>query len=239
MFLFVKFPNVNRALNIGWITMLLTRSVFPGQFIGGSLYAFEELLRRLNKGEDATELLTPQFAKVVYDHLGDPKAPSNVTDKATISLSKGGSMGIRDAWIFLGNPASFAQEQGKWGGLVKSKDTHDPNSNTLFVQLPFTSVVQTKDVDVPLALHAEEGLQVAVDVQINGTFKFTYQEEEMTQDRMAVVRFMSQPFTGRSCKTNEERNKRIFQIRDSLQWSIADIDYIWSDRNWIDQVAED
>lgn len=218
--------------------MLLTSTVFPQRFMDGSLYAFEEFLRRLRVGEDTTELLTPDFAKMLYDHLGEASKPANIEDGAWIALSKDGSMTIRDAWIFLGKPSSFSQSKGMYGGLLKSKDTHDPKSKTLFLQLPFTSVIQSQEHDVPLALQAEEGLQVAVDIQIKGTFKFGYKGEEMTQDRTAVVRFMSQAFEGRICNTTEDKNRRIFSIRDSIRWSIADIDYTWSERNWYDHTKD-
>ena len=131
MSLFVRYPTINRALNIGWISMLLTRSTFPQKFMGGSLFAFEEFLRRLNVGEDATDLLTPEFAKTLYSHLGSTSEPSNLTDKATISLSKGGSMGIRDAWIFLGKPQTFSQSRGLFGGLLKTNDTQSKVKNVV------------------------------------------------------------------------------------------------------------
>ncbi|CCG84949.1 protein of unknown function [Taphrina deformans PYCC 5710] len=210
----VRFPGVNRALNVGWISMLLTRSVFPEKFINGSLLAFEEFLRRLRVGEDTTDLLTPEFSKLLYDHLGSTTAPSNLEDGASISSPNDGQITIRDAWLFLGKPSLFAHSLGKFGGL-----------------LPFTSIVQTSQQDTPLALQAESGIQLAVDIEIQGDFRFGFKGEEMSERRVAVVRFMSQAFGPKACVSTEDKNRRIFSIRDNIRWSIADIDYVWSSKN--------
>lgn len=115
---------------------------------------------------------------------------------------------------------------------MKSKDTHDPKSKTLFLQLPFSSIVQTHGQDTPLALQSESGLQIAIDIEIHGHFKYAYRGEEMTQERKAVVRFVSQAFEGKRCDSTEEKNERIFSIRDNIRWKIADIDYVWSSANF-------
>ena len=182
-------------------------------------------------GEDTTNLLTPQFAKLLYSHLGSSTKPSNMEDGAAISLTKDGAITIRDAWIFMGPPSIFATSIDQFGGLMKSEDTHDPKSKTLFLQLPFTSIVQMNDQETPLSLQAEAGLQVAVDIEIRGKFAYAFRGEEMTQSRTAVVRFVSQAFEGQKCHSTEDKNKRIFNIRDNIQWRIADIDYIWSSEN--------
>lgn len=210
----------------------MTRNTFPEKFIHGSLLAFEEFLRRLKAGEDNTELLTPEFAKFLYDYLGDPQKPSNLEDEASISLTKDGAITIRDAWLFIGPPAAFAHGTGKFGGLVKSEDTHNPKSKTLFLQLPYTTIIQTENQDTPLALQADGGLQLAIDIEVRGKFKYNFRGEEMTQDRTAVVRFMSQAFEGKRCDTTEQKNQRICKIRDSIRWQIADIDYVWSSSNF-------
>lgn len=210
---------------------LLTRSAFPEKFINGGLLAFEEFLRRLRIGEDTTELLTPEFSKFLYDHLGSTTAPSNLEDGASISNPKDGQITIRDAWLFIGNPSSFAHSLGKFGGLVSSTDTHDPKSKTLFLQLPFTSIVQHFGQDTPLALQVESGLQLAIDIEIKGDFRFSYKGEDMTEKRTVVVRFMSQTFGPKTCVSTEDKNRRIFSIRDNIRWSIADIDYVWSSKN--------
>lgn len=175
--------------------------------------------------------MTADFAKLLYSHLGSRSNPSNLEDGASVSLSKDGSVTIRDAWLFIGPPSSFAQSQGLFGGLVKTKDTHDPKSKTLFLQLPFSSIVQTQGQDTPLALQAESGLQIAVDIEIRGHFKYEYRGEEMTQERITVVRYVSQAFEGKRCESTEEKNERIFSIRDNIRWKIGDIDYIWSGTN--------
>lgn len=211
---------------------LLTRTVFPEKFINGSFLAFEEFLRRLRVGEDTKDLLTPEFAKILYEHLGSTTIPSNLEDGASISSPKDGAISIRDAWLFIGPPSAFAQSTGKFGGILRSKDTHDPKSKTLFLQLPYTSIIQVSNQDTPLALQAESGLQVVVDVEIRGTFRFEFRGEEMSEERTTVVRFASQFFGPQPCSDTEAKNRRIFSIRDNISWSIADVDYIWSSQNF-------
>lgn len=207
---------------------LLTRTAFPERFMDGSVLAFQEFLRKLNTGKDTSELLTPEFSKFLYQYLGSHEEPKNLEDCACVWLTEKGNISIRDVWLFLGPPNRFAQSKGKFGGLIKSKDTEDPKSKTLFLQLPFTSIVQTSRDATPLALHADSGLQIAVDVEIRAKFKFEFQGEEMTQDRVSVVRFLSQAFEGGTYTDTESRNRRIFSIRDKISWRISDIDYCWS-----------
>lgn len=204
----------------------MTRSEFPDRFLQGSVLAFQEFLRRLNAGEQNTsELLTPEFSKLLYQYLGSQDKPSNLEDRATISFVHSDAVNIRDVWLFLGPFDRFTNSLGKFGGLIESRETNDPKSKIYFLQLPFTSIVCTNLEDSPLSLQADSGLQIAIDVEIRAKYKYTYDGNEMTQDRVSVLRFMSQAFEGKRCETRDQRDRRIASIRDNIQWKIADIDY--------------
>lgn len=44
-------------------------------------------------------------------------------------------------------------------------------------------------------------------------------------DRACVVRYSSQHFTPQRCDNDDDRNRRIFDIRERIKWRITDVDY--------------
>lgn len=212
----------------------MTRPTFPERFYGGALVGLTEFLRRLKDGEDARELLTPEFADFLYGYIESVDSTNILADKIYIDCPQtGGAMRIRDAWIFIGNAAAFASSIGMFGGALSTKPVqHTSSSSKRIIQLPFVSIVGGSSTQIDVTLEAEEGLQLAVDVAIKGDFKYGFRGDEMSEERTTVVRFMSQVFEPKKCSTTQERNRRIFSIRNSIRWSIADIDYVWSQDNF-------
>lgn len=187
--LLVRFPTLNRALNLGWTSMLLTRPTFPQNFIGGALLGFEEFLRRLSSdnaaerdvsdmcGESLTEMLQPLLEDGAAAREGSPG----------ISLvNKGGKIGVRDCWLFIGPESAFHKEKQSGGGLIRTAEVKDPNSPVTFIQLPYTSVVQRERDIQPLGLECEAGMQVHVDIEFSGDFEYRYAGETMTQSETSL-----------------------------------------------------
>lgn len=225
--------------------MLLTRRLFPTGLLEGSVRATDELLKRINEGGDVSELTTPEFSEFLRESV---KAKEDGT-KASIRFGKEneGEVGIRDVWLWLGPQSAFAPSVGKFGGLLHNETTLDSKSRTLLLQLPFTSIITPQSPSsssdtspgsgggygTPLALEAEQGLRIGVDIEFKGPVICTYGENQSIQIRTTVVRFVSQAFDKCVCTSTEDRNRRIFGIRDGIRWRIADLDYVWSSGNFL------
>ncbi|BFZ58419.1 hypothetical protein PYCC9005_005481 [Savitreella phatthalungensis] len=233
-----RYKGLNRALNAGWTSMLLTRETFPRQFVAGAVVAFEEFLRRCScttpDDRDISALCDPGLTSLLQPYLaGDrPEEPSIKL------ISKGGQVGIKDVWLLLGEESAFDGDARHFDrGLLQTREAMDPRSSTGILQLPFTSAVQ-RDRDLPvLALESAGGLRIHIDVAFEGKFEYGYEGEVLEQQRSAVVRFSSQHFgpARGPLETAEQRTRRILELRDTIQWRISDVDYVVSGASTEDQ----
>ncbi|ORY78207.1 hypothetical protein BCR37DRAFT_382479 [Protomyces lactucae-debilis] len=249
--LFIKLLSVlvnhswlNRSMNWGLINMLVTQREMSLQFIKGSGYAFGEFLARLSgeKEEPWQALCTDDFASFLEAKLAASQVKGSKMQIATLNQPKVDlQLAMRDCWLWLGKQEAFVLDDGKVGGIKDSESLRDPKSRTVCVQLPFTALVQEPTEDgtsiPPLDYAGEAGIRFAVDVEMEGEFVYAYEGEEMRVTRQTVVRFSSQHFPAYRCKTDAERSARIFKIRESLEWKIWDVDYVYQSSAWSDHRA--
>jgi hypothetical protein len=227
-------------MNWGLINMLLTQRELSVNFIKGSAFAFGEFLARLSgsKSEPWQALCTEEFVGYLEARLPTDLAGSKMSLAADDSTPANLKLSMRDCWLWLGKKDAFVLADGKFGGIKDSESLRDPKSRTVCVQLPYTALVQEPLSDgtsvPPLDYAGESGIRFAVDIQMDGDFKYTYGGEEMTESRQTVVRFISQHFPPQVCKTDQERSARIFKIREELEWKICDVDYVLQRESFAD-----